>query len=140
MHSLASERCILSYNSCIRICTHEKDASVSSVCICRCTHERGVSEPPKKLLGSGVSILCTPFCLICTISSELTCIFIFTHLSAPGLISAGFQWTGSTPAGFQEAFRAARKTHEKNAFVHANDLSRESIKMRSCTRTNVSFS
>jgi len=27
-------------------------------------------------------------------------------LSEPGLISAGFQWTGSTPAGFQEAFRA----------------------------------
>jgi len=27
-------------------------------------------------------------------------------LSEPGWISAGFQWTGSTPAGFQEAFRA----------------------------------
>jgi len=25
-------------------------------------------------------------------------------LSEPGLISAGFQWTGSTPAGFQAAF------------------------------------
>ena len=29
-----------------------------------------------------------------------------THLSEPGLISAGFQWTGSIPAGFQTAFSA----------------------------------
>jgi len=40
------------------------------------------------------------------ISSELKYYLIFTHLSEPGLISAGFQWTGPTPAGFQEAFRA----------------------------------
>ena len=32
------------------------------------------SHPPKKLRGSRVSIPCTPFCLICTISSKLTCI------------------------------------------------------------------
>jgi len=29
--------------------------------------------PPKKLLGSGFSTPYTPFCLICTISSELKC-------------------------------------------------------------------
>jgi len=48
------------------------------------------------------------FCLICTISSELNYFLIFTHLSEPGLISAGSQWIGSTvtPAGFQEAFHA----------------------------------
>jgi len=46
--------------------------------------------------------------LICTISSEIASTFIFTHLSEPVLTSAGFQWTGSTPAGFQEAFPAAR--------------------------------
>jgi len=79
--------------------------------------------PPKKLLGSGVSgtpwtpTPCTPFCLICTISSELKCIFIFNHLTEPWLMSAGSQWRGSTPAGFQEAFRAATislKGHEQN--------------------------
>jgi len=49
---------------------------------------------------------CTVFCLICTINSELKDFLIFTHLSEPGLISAGFQWKSSTPAGFQKAFRA----------------------------------
>jgi len=63
------------------------------------------ANPPKKLLGSGFSTPYAPFCLICTISSELTCTFIFTHLSELVLIFAGFQWTGSTPAGFQEVFR-----------------------------------
>ena len=63
-----------------------------------------IYTPPKKFLGSGVSTLRTVFCLICTINSELTYFLIFTHLSEPGLISAGFQWTGSTPAGFQEVF------------------------------------
>jgi len=43
--------------------------------------------------------------LIYTINSELKYFLIFTLLSEPELISAGFQWTGSTPAGFQEAFR-----------------------------------
>jgi len=33
---------------------------------------------PKKLLGSGFSTPCTPFGLICTSSSELTCILICT--------------------------------------------------------------
>ena len=32
----------------------------------------------------------------------------FHPLSEPGLISASCQWTGLTPAGFQEAFRAVR--------------------------------
>jgi len=31
---------------------------------------------------------------------------IFTHLRKPGLTSAGFECTGSIPAGLQEAFRA----------------------------------
>jgi len=68
----------------------------------RCTH----LVPPQKLFGSGFSTPYTPFCLMCTISSELKYILGFTHLSEPGLISAGLHWTGSTPAGFQESFRA----------------------------------
>jgi len=51
------------------------------------------------------------------------CTFIFTHLSEPGLISAGFQWTGSTPAGFQEAFRAAGI----NLFPHSGVLWEQGI-------------
>jgi len=38
--------------------------------------------------------------------TELKYFLIFTHLSEPGLISAGSQRTGSTQAGFQKAFRA----------------------------------
>ena len=64
--------------------------------------------PPKNLLGSGVSTLYTCFCFICTINSERKHFPIFTHLSEPGSISAGFQWTGSTPAEFLEASRVAR--------------------------------
>ena len=66
--------------------------------------------PPKKLLGCGLWTPRTLFCLICTINSELTYFLVSTPASPntnePGLISAGFQWTGSTPAGFQEANRA----------------------------------
>jgi len=62
--------------------------------------------PPKKPLGCRVSTPYTLFCLICSINSELNDSAIFTHLSEPGLISADFQWTGSTPSGFQEGFRA----------------------------------
>ena len=61
------------------------------------------TTPPKKLLESRFSTPYTPFCLICTISSELTWIFIFNHLSEPGLISAGFRWTDSPPTRFQKA-------------------------------------
>ena len=43
---------------------------------------------------------------ICTINSELKYFLIFTQLGELGLISAGFQRTGPTPAGFQEAFCA----------------------------------
>jgi len=49
----------------------------------------------------------TLFCLICTISSEFNYFLIFTIWGEPGLMSAGLQWTNSTPAEFQEAFRAA---------------------------------
>jgi len=37
-------------------------------------HYFQITHLPKKLLGSGFSTPYTPFCLICTISSELTCI------------------------------------------------------------------
>jgi len=91
-----------------------------------------VCKPPKKRFGSGFSTPYTFFCLICTMRSELyyfsdesfqTCLFrlsfqkslfrrVFSDESfqtSPlmiklGLISAGLQWTGSTPTGFQEAF------------------------------------
>ena len=65
---------------------------------CACTY------PLKKLLVSGVSTPCTFCCLIATIHSELQYFPIFTHLRGSGSISAGFQWTGSTPTGLQEAF------------------------------------
>jgi len=68
-------------------------------------------RPPKKFLGSRVSTPYTPFCFICTISSELKYFLIITHLSEPGLISAGFRWTGSTPTRFQEAFRVDVYAH-----------------------------
>ena len=67
----------------------------------------GLSRPPKKLLGSGFSTPYILFCLICTSNSELKYFPICAHLSELGSISTGFQWMGSTPAGFQEAFRAA---------------------------------
>ena len=64
-------------------------------------------QPPKKLLVCGVS---TPYTLHSVVwfvpSSELSYFLIFTHLSELELISAGFQWTGSTPAGFQETLCA----------------------------------
>ena len=70
-------------------------------------HIRHRYKLPKKLVGCVVFdpayIL---FQMICTINSELNNFPMFTHLSDPGLTSAGFQWTGSTPNGFQEAFRA----------------------------------
>jgi len=68
--------------------------------------EFGATYPPRMLLGCRVSTPFTLFCLICTISSELKYFLISTHLSEQGSITAGFQWTGSTPAGCQEAFRA----------------------------------
>ena len=77
-----------------------------SVCLSRNVSDM-CSRPPKKLLGSGFSTPFTFFCMICTINSELKYFPIFTNLSEPRSMSAGFQWTGSTPAAFQEAFRAA---------------------------------
>ena len=79
---------------------------------------RFCATPPKKLLGSGVSTPYTLFCLICTINSELMYSPIFAHLSESKLISACFQWTGSTPAGFQEAFRAAICNWLYKCFFH----------------------
>jgi len=55
----------------------------------------------------------TPFCLICTISSELKYFLIFNHLSEPRLMSARLQLTGSTPAGFQKAFRVEMSESRK---------------------------
>jgi len=48
-----------------------------------------------------------PVYTLCTIKSELPCFPFVPLLIEPGWISASFQWTGSTPGGFQEAFRAA---------------------------------
>ena len=62
-------------------------------------------NPPKKLLGNGIPTPPTVLYLTCIINSELKYFPIFTHLSEPGSISAGFQWMGSTPAGLLEAFR-----------------------------------
>ena len=63
---------------------------------------------PRSFLDAVFSTPYTLFCLIFTIDSELIDFPFFTYLSEPGLIPAGFQWTGSTPAEFQEAFQAAR--------------------------------
>jgi len=65
------------------------------------------TNPPRMLLGCGVSTSYTFFYVICTIRSELKDLLISTLFSEQGSISADFQWTGSTPAGCQEAFRAA---------------------------------
>jgi len=48
-----------------------------------------------------------PLYTIFTFGSEPNYFPIFIHLREPGLISAGFQWTDSTPAEFLEAFRVA---------------------------------
>ena len=62
---------------------------------------------PKNLLGSGFSTPYTPFCWVCTVSSELKCIFYLYTFESSGVDIRDFQWTGSTPAGFQAAFCAA---------------------------------
>jgi len=83
-----------------RVCA----VSVSHILLAIYTKISSVSRP-KILLKSRFSTPYTFFCLICTISSELKCILSSTHLNELWLISAGFQWTGSTPAGFRQAFR-----------------------------------
>ena len=55
-------------------------------------------------VGSGFSTPCTFFCLDFTNNSELEYFAIFAHFSKLGLISVGFQWTGSAPAEFQKVF------------------------------------
>ena len=52
--------------------------------ICSCFRSSSELTPPKKLLGSGFGYPYTPFCLICTISSELKCIS-YVYL---------FEWAG----------------------------------------------
>jgi len=42
----------------------------------------------------------TLFCLICTINSEMKSFLIFTQLSKPGMVSAGFLWTRWIPRSF----------------------------------------
>ena len=56
----------VSVRVCVSVCVY-----VCPLCLIFVHH----SVPPKKLLGSGGSTPYTPFCLICTISSELPCIF-----------------------------------------------------------------
>ena len=45
-------------------------------------------------------------------------------MSGPGSISAGLQWTGLTPAGFQDAFRA--EYTQKEPYIHWNNLNKKS--------------
>ena len=83
----------------------------------------------KKLLSSGGLTSYTHFCLSdvwCLQFIHISCLqFIpnyfpnFTYLSEPGLISAGFQWMGLTPARFQEAFRAVFMSNSLEGGVEA---------------------
>jgi len=71
-------------------------------------------KPPKKLFENGVSTPYALFVLICTISSELTCIFIFTHLSEPRLISLGFSGRVRHPLDSNNLFVRRRTMSEKH--------------------------
>jgi len=99
---------------CVAVCC----SVLQCVAVCCSGMRREHLIPPKNLLVSGVSTPYTPFVLICTISSELTCILIFTHLGEPWLISAGFQWTTSTPAEFLQIFRAAYRGASYGSALH----------------------
>ena len=48
--------------------------------------------------------------------------FNFTHFSDPGLISACFRLTGSTHAGFQEAFRAVYSTRAPKYIKYVRNI------------------
>jgi len=64
--------------------THTHEMQEQSSAMCQELLVQAYTYPPKKLLGSGFSTPYIPFCLICTISSELTCI---SHLYP-------FEWAG----------------------------------------------
>jgi len=74
-----------------------------------CTHSHRCTTP-EKILGRGFWTPYSLFRLFGTINYELNYSPLFTNLSEPGSISAGFQWTGSIPARFQEDFRAVYNT------------------------------
>ena len=78
--------------------------------------------PPKKLLGGGISTPYTLFCLICTINSELTYFPMCTTIEWAGVDIRGFEWMGSTPAGFQEAFCADMNTCIYSIHVYTVDF------------------
>ena len=76
------------------------------------SHCQTTTSPPKNLLGSGFSTPYTPFCLICTMSSELTCI---SHVH-PFWVSRGWY-----PLGFSG--RVRHPLDSKKLFVRVNDAS-----------------
>ena len=62
--------------------------------------------PYKTLLGCGFSSMCPVFFLICTINSKVKSVsYVYQEHVSRGRC-ADLHWTGSTPAGFPEAFRA----------------------------------
>jgi len=65
-----------------------------------------VISRPRSFLAAGFRLRIHPFVWFVSLAPNSRAFLICTHLSEPGLISAGFQRTGSTPAGFQEAFLA----------------------------------
>ena len=70
---------------------------------------------PRSFLGAAFRPRIHPVVWFVPLAPNCRAFLICTHSSEPGLISAGFQWTGSTPAGFQEAFRAGCKTPSRDA-------------------------
>jgi len=63
-------------------------------------------------------------------NSELNDFAIFSKLREPVSLSACFQWTGSTPLGFQEAFRALRHPYIKRDLFICEDLLCRSLNLR----------
>ena len=77
-----------------------------------------MSYRPTSFLGAGFRPRIPPFVWFVPLAPNLSAFLMCTHLSEPGLISAGFQWTGSTPVGFQAAFRAVYEMHVKDSCFH----------------------
>ena len=84
----------------------QEEGGALYVCVFIQTYRRRVALYLREnLLGGGFSTLYPIFYLICTINSELKSFSDLHHYHVSrGSICACVQWTGSTPAGFQEAF------------------------------------
>jgi len=79
--------------------------NVSVLCICTNTFIQLHIHRARSFLEAGFRP-CIP-CFVWFVPLTIRKYFLIcTHSSEPGLISAGFQWTGSTPTGFRKAFRA----------------------------------